>query len=200
MATAGLMLMKISRPTPLYLACAKKAADSGYPDPVWTGTHLIATNGRILVATDVELDEGSDAPAAGYVPKEVLEAAIKRLPKGEDADTAELHVDIALGGAKAVVFDGAVETFSAQGDAANLALSAPDVTKLIPPRTNTRLQVNAKQLYRLAKAMGCEWLSLYVTRGQDGEVESPVRVEAEVRTDGPCEHVLGVIAVGEVRP
>lgn len=189
--------MNIPRPTPLYLACAKKAADSGYPDPLWTGTHLIATNGTILVATDVELDDGSEAPPAGYVPKEVLESAVKRLPKGDDADTAELHVDVGRGGAKALVFDGAVETFSAQGDAANLAMSAPDVTKLIPPRTNTRLQVNAKQLYRLAKAMGCEWLSLYVTRGQDGEVESPVRVEAEVRTDGPCEHVLGVISVGE---
>lgn len=193
--------MKLPRPTPLYLACAKKAADSGYPDPVWTGTHLLATNGRILVATDVELDEGRDAPAAGYVPKEVLESAVKRLPKGEDADTAELHIDVGRGGAKALVFDGAVETFSAQGDAANLALNAPDVTKAIPPRTNTRLLVSAKQLYRLAKAMGCEWLSLYVTRGQDGEVQSPVRVEAEVRTDGPCEHVLGVIVVGkEARP
>lgn len=133
---------------------------------------LVATDGRIAVLLDVDLDDG-DLP--GTVPPEVIDHLRKHKPAKDPAyvDLSQPETAVAWTGARF---------------ARPAANGHPDVLSLVermPTKRTRRIAFDVKLLVNLARALGADVMQFELADdhwNRDGTYcEKPVRVEALVR-------------------
>lgn len=182
--------MQLTRRLPLHRLCARKAQAGAYTHPVFTGTHLLASNGIAACWQDVE-DSASDFP--GYVPKRLT-----RWLYDADGEVDHGEIRVLKDAVRGLTFAGDVE--AERFDAQPPKLKDPASDFPAPPKPMrgkgvVRLAISATHLHHLAIAMGTagkdQAVVLEMRVEDDGQVARPVRV---VPFDNDHADVVGLIA------
>lgn len=173
--------MKPTQRLPLHRIVSRKKASigSGFPFPIFTGSHLFASNGIVACWEPVaEADQDVPGPMPPALVKFVAEAP------------AEAEVELRLPGSGAVlglVFEDDVETERLQ--LGEVGMAPPDSWPTPPDRSRSkkavRVSLSTAALHRLAVVLGAG--------GRDDAVELELLPDAA----GVCDQNIRVVVAGD---